>query len=117
MFLKNFLEYFIMSSSVKFPFEINLILNFKNFGSFRKGFFINLKTITFFLIENYFLHTKKNLIIRLLIGFNLPLTQRDQMIVELNKKVKCYNSKKHDSILLNEIIELRRAIKGVYYEF
>ncbi len=73
MFLKNFLEYFIMSSSVKFPFEINLILNFKNFGSFRKGFFINLKTITFFLIENYFLHTKKNLIIRLLIGFNLKL--------------------------------------------
>jgi hypothetical protein len=83
-----------MSSSVKFPFEINLILNFKNFGSFRKGFFINLKTITFFLIENYFLHTKKNLIIRLLIGFNLKLRLKlkefiGELIFFQTYKIKC----------------------------
>lgn len=73
MFIKNSLKYFLLSSSVKFPFEINLILNFKNFRSFKKKFSINLKTITFFSIEGYSLNSKKNLIIRLLIGFILKL--------------------------------------------
>ena len=73
MFIKNSLEYVLLSSWVKFPFEINLILNFKNFRSFKKRFSINLKTMTFFLIEGYSLHTKKNLVIRLLIVFILKL--------------------------------------------
>ena len=69
MITKNSFEFVGTIFPLKFSIEVTLIRNFLKFRSFRKKFWENLKIIFFYFIENFSTNKKKNLLIRLLIGY------------------------------------------------
>ena len=49
--------------------------------------------------------------VAMLIGFNLPLSPRDKIILELNALIKLYKSTtKHDAVLFSKIQTLKGAL-------